>query len=177
MKNLQNITQKMINIINYWPIIWENHQFLTKDGENHQIVTKFQKNHHFLMKHRNVCTNKMVFHTLFIEFKNKIHSLTFTWINSSLNLQFMVSNSVSWLLEILNWFLNLATYNFKTKGYFREYHNIKHNVPFITLFILFKKSKICHKCNVLMWSKLFYEYNFPAQVWISVSRYICFICM
>ena len=103
--------------------------------------------------------------------------LTFTWINSSLNLQFIVSNSCSWLLEILNWFLNLATYNFKTKGYFREYHNIKHNVPFITLFILFKKSKICHKCNVLMWSKLFYEYNFPAQVWISVSRYICFICM
>ena len=103
--------------------------------------------------------------------------LTFTWINSSLNLQFIVSNSCSWLLEILNWFLNLATYNFKTKGYFREYHNIKHNVPFITLFILFKKSKICHKCNVLMWSKLFYEYNFPAQVSISVSRYICFICM
>ena len=103
--------------------------------------------------------------------------LTFTWINSSLNLQFIVSNSCSWLLEILNWFLNLATYNFKTKGYFREYHNIKHNVPFITLFILFKKSKICHKCNVLMWSKLFYEYNFPAQAWISVSRYICFICM
>ena len=103
--------------------------------------------------------------------------LTFTWINSSLNLQFIVSNSCSWLLEILNWFLNLATYNFKTKGYFREYHNINHNVPFITLFIPFMKSKICHKCNVLMWSKLFYEYNFPAQVWISVSRYICFICM